>query len=683
MDKKIAIVNRDISWLSFNERVLQEAIDPTVPLIERIKFLGIFSSNLDEFFRVRVASLKRMGQLGKQAKEYIGLNPSKVLRLIHTRVIEQQSRFETIYQDILKELENNHIFIVNEHQLNKEQGAFVKSYFEEKVRPLLVPIMIETAPQFPYLKDKSIYLAIKLSRKKDKRSSLYSLIEVPDSISRFLIIPKLKENSYIILLDDVIRYCLHHIFAVFEYDTYEAYTIKLTRDAELDIDGDLSKSITEKISRSLKQRKVGQPVRLVYDSSIPKDLLQFICKKMKLDKEETLIPGGRYHNFKNFIQFPQIGDAKLINPKLPTLQHKLLSSNTSMFNVIRKQDILLTYPYQSFDHIIDLLREAAIDPKVISIKISLYRAAKNSNVINALINAVKNGKQVTAVVELQARFDEQNNLFLANILQDEGAKVIYGVPGLKVHSKLFLITRKEGDKIISYAHVGTGNFNESTATLYADHTLLTADPRITGEVEKVFGFYRNNFKIGTYKHLIVSPFYMRNKYLKLVQTEIANAKAGKPAYIMLKLNSFIDEELLKKIYAASKAGVKIKIIVRGACAIVPGVKGISENIQVISIIDKYLEHARIFIFCNGNDEKVFISSADWMIRNLDHRSEVACPIYDKGIKTMLRQMFDIQWSDNTKARIINESQTNPYKRSTSRVKIRAQQEIYHYLKQKN
>lgn len=678
---KATMINRDISWLSFNARVLQEAADKTLPLIERIKFLGIFSNNLDEFFRVRVGTYKRMINLGKNARYYIGENPSKILQKIQAIVVNQQKEFDRIYAEILIELKKKNIHIVDEKGLSKDQGAYVKNYFKEMVRPLLVPIMIQHTNKLPYLRDKSIYLAVKLSHKIKNKDSRYALIQVPDDLPRFVQLPHndKKQGTFIILLDDVIRFCLEDIFFVFNYDTYGAYTIKLTRDAELDIDSDLSKSITEKISKSLKQRKIGEPVRLVYDNQIPKDMLDFLTKSMKIDKNQALLPGGRYHNFKDFMQFPKVGGSELVNTPLPTLEHPKLKGNKSMFEVLKKGDILLTFPYQSFDHIIDFLREAAIDPAVTSIKITLYRAARNSKIINALVNALQNGKAVTAVVELQARFDEQANLNLANKLQDEGATLIYGVPGLKVHSKIIYISRKEGAKTMTYAHIGTGNFNESTAKVYSDFSLFTCDNRITSEVEKVFHFFKNNYKAGTYKSLLVAPFFMRNKLLKLIQNEIKNAKSKKPALIQLKLNSLTDEELIKKLYAASNAGVKIQLIIRGICSLVPGVKGMSENIEAISLVDTYLEHARSMLFYNNGNELVYISSADWMIRNLDYRTEVACPIYDISLKNEIKKIFNIQWNGSTKVRILNEKQDNPYRVAPDGIKRRAQLEIHKYF----
>lgn len=676
-------IPRDISWLSFNERVFQEATDETVPLIERMKFLGIFSSNLDEFFRVRVATLTRLAEVKKDVSEFVGENPAKLLRQIHKKVLDQQEKVENVYHSIVKELAANKVYIVDEKHLNREQSAFVLKYFHENVLPTLAPVMIETAPKFPYLNDKSIYFAVKLFKKGElKKGMKYALIHIPtDVLPRFVVLPRQGESRSIIFLDNIIRFCLNELFAVIEVDHAEAYTIKLTRDAELDIDQDLSKSIVEKIEKSVKERKKGDPVRLVYDREIPKDLLEFIIKKIKLKRSLSLIPGGRYHNFRDFMNFPNVGNKEFLYHNPPPLPHPELSKAKSLFSMVKKKDILLCYPYQSFNHIIDLLREASIDPKVTTIKMTLYRLAKKSSVAYILANALKNGKAVTVVVELQARFDEEANIFWANQLKEEGAEVIYGISGLKVHSKLLLITRQEANGPVTYGHIGTGNFNEDTARLYSDCTLLTADKRITSEIAKVFHFYSNNFKIGSYEHLIVSPFFMRKKFIKFINKEIKNAEEGKEAFITLKLNSIVDSEMIKKLYQASQAGVKIKLIVRSNCSLIPGIKGMSENIEAISIVDKYLEHARILIFCNGGDERIYLTSADWMYRNLDLRNEIAVPIYDKKLREKLKKIIDIQLHDNTKARILDEKQDNKYKIALpGEKKVRAQDDIYTYFK---
>ncbi|GIV32857.1 MAG: polyphosphate kinase [Chitinophagales bacterium] len=683
--KGAKFINRELSWLSFNERVLQEAADPNVPVFERLRFLGIFSNNLDEFFRVRVATIKRILRYGKQkepTKELLGSSPKTILSQIQKIASDQHVHFDRIYNQILEELKKKYkIHKLNERTLNEEQGEFVKIYFQEKIRSALTPIMLSPESRFPKLLDKTIYFAIKLSSHHTGEVK-YALMEIPTSIvPRFLVLPESRGNKFFILLDDVIRYNLKDIFYIFDFDRIEAYTIKVTLDAELDIDNDVSKSFIELISKSLKKRELANPVRLIYDQNIPTDLFSFIIENLQLTEEENIIAGARYHNFKDFMHFPDFGIMEGKYPRLPHLRHRHLLPSVSMFSQIAQRDILLYYPYHSFHHFNDLLREAAIDPKVKSIKITLYRVAEESTVVKALINALKNGKEVTAVVELQARFDEQTNIYWANKLAEEGAKVIYGVKGLKVHAKLCLITRKEGKKTLDYANIGTGNYNEETAKLYTDHSLFTSDPRITREVAALFEFFDNNLEIGKYKHLLVSPFNMRKRLNKLIQHEIKNAQSGKPAYIWLKLNNLVDPDMIKKLYQAAKAGVKIKIIVRSICSLIPQKKGLSENITAKSIVDRFLEHSRFYIFCNGGEEKYYISSADWMTRNLDHRSEVACPIYDPELQAEIKDIFNLQWADNVKARYLDEKQLNQYVRN-KRNPLRSQMEIYNYYNSK-
>ncbi len=681
--KKIPLINREVSWLSFNDRVLQEAEDVTNPLLERLRFLGIYSNNRDEFFRVRIATLKRMVKLGKKAVEVLGGSPKQILDQLQKRVQVSSARFDRVYNELLHELERKRIHIIDQKELTEEQGEWVNLFFREKVMPNLFPIMVDSAPSFPYLKDKSIYFAIKMERHERAKKPRFALIEVPtDQLSRFVVLPAKGPHQFVMLLDDVIRHCLHEIFPVHEYARMSAFTIKLTRDAELEIDNDISKSFLEKISGSLKKRKKGAPVRFLYDKAMPLDMLRFLRKKVKVIKQDNILAGSRYHNFKDFIKFPTLGHKELTWPAAVPLSHPKFKSGESMFSVIKAQDILLHYPYQSFDHIIDLLREASIDPRVKKIQITIYRLAKDSNIANALINAIKNGKEVMVVMELQARFDEENNIYWAGRLQEEGAQVIFGVPGLKVHSKLFIITRKEEGQILDYAHIGTGNLNESTARIYTDKTLLTVDRRITDEVQDVFNFYRDNLSPGVYKNLAVAPFNMRKKFTSLIQKEIENSKEGKPAYMIMKLNNLVDRDMILKLYEASRAGVKIKMLVRGTCSLVPRVKGFSENIEVISIVGRFLEHARVFIFCNGGDEKYFISSADWMSRNLDHRSEVAVPIYDTESQLEMKHILNLQLRDNRKARILGGKEENSYKPTTAKNPVNAQEEIRRYLEKK-
>lgn len=675
------IINREISWLSFNERVLQEASDTSVPLLERIRFLGIYSNNMDEFFKVRVATIKRMIDIEEQLDKPNPEKPKKILMLIQNYVLKLQDEFDNAYGEINKELEKENIYIINEHELTPEQAKYVTDYFDENVLSLLSPIMLSNVDKFPSLRDKSIYFATKLIKNKPEKIE-YALLEIPTgNVPRFIVLPKEGENNYVILLDDLIRYCLDDVFPIFKFDSVEAYTIKLTRDAELDIDNDLSKSFLEKISKGVSGRKKGQPVRFVYDHKIPNDLLKYLISKMHLDDEDNLIPGGRYHNFKDFMNFPILGSEKLRYQPTPPLKHEKLSPSSSKFDAIAKQDIMLHCPYHKFDHYINFLREAAIDPDVKSIKTTIYRAAWGSKVINALISAARNGKDITVVIELQARFDEKANIYWSRKLEEAGAIVLFGLPGYKVHAKLTLVSRRENNKLVHYGCVSTGNFHEGNAKVYSDLTLMTADKRITQDIIKAFKFFGNPIEGSKFSHLILSPQFTRKKMYALIDNEIANAKAGKDACITLKLNSLVDKQMIKKLYKAHAAGVKLKLIIRGMCSFVPGIKGITDNIEAISIVDKYLEHIRIFAFCNNNDELFFISSADWMPRNLDHRVEASCPIYNPAIKEELKTILDIQLRDNSKSRILNDIQDNQYKKRKPKEKeIRSQIEIYNYYR---
>ena len=679
--EKRTILNREISWLHFNGRVLQEAADRRNPLIERLRFLVIFSNNRDEFFRVRVATVNRMLNVDHVHYDSI-INPRKVLNEINEIVQLQEKDFMKIYQGIVKELSGEKIFLLNEKKLSREQGIFVKKYFQEKVRVCLFPIMISSLRDISTLRDKSIYLAVTLGKKDGSVKEDYALIEVPTkTLSRFLVLPSKGENKFIILLDDVIRYCLSDVFSVFGWDRFAAYTVKITRDAEIDIDTDVSKSFLESMTESLKQRRRGNPVRFVYDDRIPSDLLKLITRRLDIRKDDPIRGGGRYHNFKDFMGFPNIGHKSLENEPLVPLRHKDLPPNKSILAAIRQKDIMLHYPYQSFQYIIDLLREASIDPKVRSIKMTIYRAARDSSVINALINAARNGKYVTVFLELQARFDEEANIHWTEQLQEEGVKVIRGIPGFKVHSKLILIRRKENNRNVFYANIGTGNFNEDTAKVYADDSLLTANEKISSDVVNSFHQMEANYRPLKYKTLVVSPFLMRNFFIKMIANEIRNARAGKEAWAIIKLNNLVDEHIVRKLYKASQAGVKIRLIVRGICVLVPGVPGQSENIEAISIVDRFLEHSRVFVFCNGGDNSYFITSADWMIRNFDNRIEVACPVFDREIQQELRTMLEIQLRDNVKTRIIGSGEVNEYKKSGGS-RVRSQLEIYKYLKNK-
>jgi len=678
-NKHAPLINREISWLYFNDRVLQEAADPTVPLIDRIRFLAIFSSNLDEFYRVRVATLSRLSNLNEKAKEILGYNPKKLLNQIKNIVVRQERKFNNLYENIIvKQLAEEKIFILNDKQLNVSRGEFVKRYFRETLLATLVPIMLDDHLPLPELRDRAIYFFVKLTQNKKTR---LALIEFPDSLSRFVVLPETNNLKFIILLDDIIRYSLEDIFFIFEHDSIEAYSIQLTRDAELDLDKEVSEKFIDALSKSLQKRKKGKPMRLLYDSEMPLDMLKYLVNKMGLHGE-SLIPGNRYHNFKNFIAFPNVGRKELEYERNIPLPVDGLSFGKSLMGMIAKKDFLISTPYQSYDYVIHFLREAAIDPKVKEISIAVYRLAENSRIMHALMSAAKNGKKVTCLVELRARFDEQNNISWSRRLEEEGVNVLYGIEGYKVHSKICLVMRTEKEKPAYYACLSTGNYNEKTARLYADHTLLTADKKITADLVEVFKALGKNILPRGLKNLIVSPIDSRPFIYKLIDTEIKNAKAGKEAYMILKMNSLADEQLIMKLYQASNAGVKIKLIIRGMCCLIAGVKGYSENIEVISIIDKYLEHARVHIYCNGGKELFYLTSADFMTRNIDTRVEVGFPIYDESLKKELRDIIELQLADNTKSREINASNTNKYHRTRSELPHRAQIDIYDYLKYK-
>jgi polyphosphate kinase len=679
-------IARDISWLSFNSRVLQEAGDDSVPLKERIKFLGIFSNNLDEFFRVRVAALKKMVLLGHKAKMHLEVNPQKILNEIQDKVLQQQKEFDRIWKEIQRELKKDHIHFVTDKKLSASQKEFVLNYFNEEVRSSIVPLMIESLNQFPVLNDKSIYLACKLSKQDGTIPQRFALVSIPvRNISRFLILPSKNQEHYIILLEDIIRFCLPNIFSFFGYDVFSAHIIKVTRDAEIDIDNDVSGSLIQKIQKGLKNRKKGKPVRFVFDKDIDPYLLSYLVKRLGLSSEENMIPGGRIHNFKDFMSFPESIFGRRSSRKKP-VTHPMLRLNTSVTGIVMKQDVMLHFPYHSFNSVIDLLREAAIDPEVQSIKITCYRLASRSKIINAITNAVRNGKQVTVVLELRARFDEEANLEWKEILEEAGVKVLIGVPNFKVHAKLCLIKKRVKNVTTHYGFVSTGNLNEKTALVYGDHCLLTSDRNIMADVNRIFTYLENPTKriglLRACKTLMVSPTSMRRQLIFLINREIKNVKLKKPAGITLKLNSLSDTQLIEKLYEAAHAGVVVKLIIRGISCILSESSKFKKPIQAISIIDEYLEHARIMIFENEGDQKVFISSADWMVRNIDHRIEAACPIFDKKLKQELIDITNIQLSDNTKARILDNDLSNEYKSATSTKKIRSQVETFNYLNKK-
>ncbi len=687
-------IDREKSWLAFNFRVLQESADERVPLLDRLRFLGIFSNNLDEFFRVRYAAIRRLSMSGGNTEKILGgTSAQKLLKEITQIVIEQQSESLRILSIIEKELEEQNIFIVNENEIRPDQENFIKDFFIQTVSPALVTIILNDLSEFPLLRDTSGYLAIKLVMKPKDRTSIlnlrkpkkevrYAVIEIPKTINRFVVLPSNNEKQYVILLDDLIRFNLHNIFNIFDYESISAHMIKITRDAQLELDSDLNKSFLEKISSGVKDRRIGETVRFIYDQTIDKDTLKFFLINMGIDTKESIIPGGRYHNRRDYMNFPNLGRFDLLyKTNLPLPVHGL-SLEGSFLKKIERKDYLVNSPYQSFSYIIKFLRESALDPNVSSIKITLYRLAKNSQIVSSLINAAKNGKKVTVQIELQARFDEASNIFYAEQMQTEGIELIFGVKGLKVHSKICLVERIEEGKMKRYGIISTGNFNESTGKVYTDVTLFTAHQEILKDVSKVFEFFQINYRVHRYKHLIVSPHYTRTRLYRLIDREILNANLGKKAHIKLKMNSLSDIKMIDKLYDASRAGVCVQLIIRGICSLIPGVKGMSENIEAISIVDNYLEHSRIFIFYNSDNPEVLISSADFMTRNLDARVEVTCPIYDEDIKKELIDSFDLGWKANVKARYHSEKLDNKYRLRGNNPVFRAQLETYNYYKNK-
>ncbi len=678
-------IPRDISWLSFNGRVLQEAADNTVPLRERIRFLGIFSNNLDEFFRVRVGTLKRMIELGVKAKMHLELEPQKILEKINTKVTEQQNEFDRIWNEILRELKKEKIFLVNEKQLNREQQKFVLSYFQDEVRSNIVPLMIETLQAFPTLNDKSIYLACKLAKSDGSVPQKFALVSVPVSrLPRFIILPS-SQAQYIILLEDVIRFCLPQIFALFGFDLFSSNIIKVTRDAEIDLDNDISTSFIQKIEKGVKQRKKGKPVRFIFDKDIDPSLLTYLIKRLGLVVKDNIQSGGRIHNFKDFMDFPE-SVFSLKNPRKNPFIHPLLQNVNSVTKVVLEKDILLNFPYHSFDSVIDLLREAAITPDVVSIKLTCYRLARQSKIINALTNAVRNGKSVSVILELRARFDEEANLEWKEILEDAGVKVFMGAPDMKVHAKICLIKKRVNNNTLQYGFISTGNLNEKTSMLYGDHCLLTANRNIMADVNRIFMHLENPKNIQVLKDcqtLLVSPVSMRKQLLMLIDKEIRAAKSKKHSSIFLKLNSLSDEKLIYKLYEAARLGVRVKLVIRGICCMLTQNKKFRKKVNAISIVDEYLEHARVLIFHHDGKERTYLSSADWMVRNLDHRVEAAVPIFDKNIQQELKDIAKIQLEDNIKARILNNELDNEYVNPRNTKKVRSQIEIYNYLLKKN
>lgn len=668
-------IARDISWLHFNHRVLQEAANPEVPLYERIKFLAIYSSNLDEFFRVRVASLRSYRKLRKKTRRELDIKPKKQLKQIRQIVRSQQEMFGRIFQqEILPQLAAHGIKLLQPEDYDPDQQQFAHHYFYEKVYPLLQNLELEgQSKKAPFLLNKALYLVVTFPNSFD-----LSIVNIPsDKLPRFIKMPSGQADQHpITFLDDII---INHLENYLEREVSGVFAIKVSRDAEIYIDDEFSGDLVEKIEAGLKERQIGLPTRFLYDSRMPEDLVARIKELFNLSKND-LIPGARYHNFNDFFSFPDpVGHPSLHYPSLPPLPHPVLEHTDSILQEIAQKDQMLHFPYQRFDYVHQMIAEAAEDPQVKTIKVTLYRVANHSKVVQGLLSALEAGKEVMVFIEAKARFDEASNLFWGKELEKAGARVQYSYPGIKVHTKLLLIQRQEGDKLRNYAYLGTGNFNEKTARIYCDHALLTADKRLGREVSKVFDLLEGNIIVPKTKHLLVAPFYLRDRLVAMIDREIELAKAGKPAYMILKMNSLEESGMIEKLLEASEAGVNIQMIVRGICCLLPAE---DSNIQIISIVDRFLEHARVFIFGNDGDEQIYTASADWMNRNLYNRIEVAIPIYAADLKQQIREIINIQLTDNCKARIIGPDQSNPFRiKDEASASNRAQQEIYNYLKQ--
>ena len=673
--KKYTFKNRELSWLDFNERVLQEAADITVPLIERLRFIGIFSNNLDEFYKVRYATVKRLALSKEKVKKfYKGENAKDLLNLITERAIELQNRSNLILDFILKDLEKENIFIVDEQAIPKDSISYIESFFLDKIQPKLKIVLLNEKDDFPQLSESSCFLIIKVESK--NKNLNYAIIQFPDEFERFIVI-KNQDVKYVIMIDDIIRYHLFEIFKIFNPSNISANMIKFSRDAELDFDDDISKSYLEKISQSVKDRLKGDPLRFVYDKEIDPNTLKFLLEKMNINSEiDSVIPGGKYHNKKDYMNFPILNN-DLAYDKIEQLVIKDFYKHKTVFESIDERDFLVHTPFHKFNHILTFLSEASIDPDVKRICITIYRLSKLSSVANTLINAAKNGKEVIVQIELQARFDETNNIDYAKLMQDQGVKLIFGIPTLKVHAKVCVVEKFLNNKILKYGFISTGNFNESTAKIYTDFTIFTSNQSLLDEISNVFEFFSFNYKKFKYEKLIISPYNTKKFFKSLIKNEIKNAKSGKDAFIKIKLNNITNYEMVEELYKAAEEGVKIYLIVRGICCLIPNQKNTHNNIELISIVDKFLEHTRMFIFCNNGKNKTYISSADWMTRNLDNRVEVTIPIEDEKISNQLNDIFSIYWNDNQKSRYVNSENNNEYRKNELGI-IRSQSQVYNY-----
>ncbi len=675
-------IHRDISWLSFNYRVLQEAMDPTVPLFERLKFLAIYSSNLDEFFRVRMANHRNLLRAGKKAKAELEVDPKIVVKEIRRIVNLQQEVFSDVFQNmIIPELREHGINLIRRQEMNEEQIDFVESFFHDHMLPFVQPMLLVENKIRPFLNNASLYLAIWLQPLDEPEGTdQYALVKIPsDDLDRFVILPTASSQQHdVIMLDDIVRHSLSWMFP--GYQIMDTFSIKLTRDAELYIDDEFSGDLIQKIKNSLQRRHVGPASRLVYDREMPREMLDFLKNVLDLEKLDTLRE-GRYHNNSAFFKFPDFGMSHLKYPPLPPLAYPPLEQTADFFKSIREQDHLLHVPYNSYESVVRFFETAAHDPRVTHIKITQYRVARKSRIMNALMEAVQAGKQVSVFIEVKARFDEEANLRWGEKLEQAGVNVHYSFPGVKVHAKLGLVRRMDEDQPRLYTYLSTGNFHEDTAKVYCDLGLFTADHRLTGEVARLFSFLETvQVPSQAFEHLLVGQFNLRTGLERLIDQEINHAKAGRPAKMILKMNSIQDKAMIKKLYEASQAGVEVRLIVRGICCIIPGLIGFSENIRAISIVDRFLEHTRIFIFHNNGEGNMYCSSADWMVRNLSYRVETAFPVYDPNVKRQIRDHINIQLNDNVKARVLDAEFANNYNKNTYDLNVRAQMETYYYVK---
>ena len=673
-------IDRDLSWMYFNRRILQEATRENVPLLERLGFLGIYSNNLDEFFRVRMATLSRIAECEDKSLRKESEHARKLIKRINRLNALYAKEYEEALAGVRSRLRDEHIFLLNENELDEEQQRYVRRFFRQRLSGFVSPVWITAARQLTDETDDSIYLAVKMNTE-GRKAGDYALIELPVQVSgRFVRLPDRDGNKYLMYLDDVIRYCLPFIFGGLGYTHFEAYAFKFTKDAEMEIGNDLRTGVLQKISKGVKSRRKGDALRVIYDQDMPAALHKRVMNLLNLDKLDTVQAGGRYHNHKDLMAFPDCGRDDLKYPVWkPIVRPETNSSRDSVLRMVQEGDRFIHVPYHSFDYYIRLLQEAAIHKEVKSIKTTLYRLAKDSKVVKALICAARNGKKVTVVIELLARFDEASNINWSKKMQDAGVHVIFGVENLKVHSKITHIGMRNGSDI---ACVSTGNFHEGNARVYTDYMLMTAAKNIVKDVNAVFTFIEKPYMPVTFKELLVSPNEMKKKFVRLINNEIRNRQQGKPAYIKVKINHITEPEMVRKLYEASENGVRVDLLVRGNCSLVTGIPGKSDNIRICGIIDRYLEHSRIFIFANGGEKKCFIGSADWMPRNLDNRIEVVTPVYDAKIKEDLEMVIDYGLRDTMQGRIVDGTGENRPWTTEDGEAFRSQEQLYlHYREQ--